>query len=84
MQNRPLSPEVRQELLRSLTQACVLWTEDLMKGYFDDPHDSSAQQLILEAYAAAVTTIAARTPSRSAILRTFLMELQDRINKDPS
>ena len=83
MPNKPLTPEVRRELLDNLTRACVLWTEDLMKGYFDDPKDSAAQQLILEAYAGAITQIAHRMPNRTAILKTFLIELQDRITQEP-
>lgn len=82
MSERPLTPEVRKELLDHLTHACILWTEDIMKGYFEDPKDSTSQQLMLEAYAGAITTIANRLPNRKAILKTFLMELQDSLNKD--
>ena len=78
----PLTPETRAELLEHLTHACVLWTEDVMKGYFDDPKSSEAQQMVLEAYARAIQTIAARLPNRTAVLRTFLIELQDLVNKD--
>lgn len=83
MPNPPLTHEVRQEMLGHMTQACVRWTEDLMKGYFVDPNDTVAQQMILEAYAGAVTEIASHLPNRQAVLRTFLIEIQDRINKDP-
>lgn len=84
MANPQMSPQMRSELLAHLTQACILWTEDVMKGYFDDPKDSQAQQLVLEAYAAALTTIANRLPNRQAILKTFLIELQDQLNKEPT
>jgi hypothetical protein len=77
-----MSPEVRKDLLAHLTHACVLWTEDIMKGYFDDPKDSVSQQMILEAYAEAIQVIAARTGNRQAVLKTFLIELQDAVNKD--
>ena len=82
MPNPDTTPEVRAELLAHLTHACVLWTEDIMKGYFVDPKDTMAQQMILEAYAGAITTVAAALPNRQAVLKTFLIELQDRINKD--
>ena len=82
MPSPPLTPEVQRELLAHLTHACILWTEDIMKGYFTDPNDSMAQQMILEAYAGAITTIAKRMPNRQAILKTFILELQDRANKD--
>ena len=81
--NPPTTPEVRAEMLGHMTRACVLWTEDLMKGYFVDPTDTMAQQMVLEAFAGAVTEIASRMPNRQAVMRTFLIELQDRINKDP-
>lgn len=72
-----LSKEARKELLDHLTRACVLWTEDIMKGYFEDPKSTTSQQLILEAFAGAVTEIASRLPNRTAALQTFLLELQD-------
>ncbi len=78
----PLSPELRAELLEHLTHACVLWTEDVMKGYFHDPKSSEAQQMVLEAYARAIQQIAKRLPNRQAVLRTFLIELQDLVNKE--
>lgn len=82
MANPAMTPTVRKELLEHLTHACVLWTEDVMKGYFDDPKDSIAQQMILEAYAQAIQVIASRTGNRRAVLKTFLIELQDAVNKD--
>jgi hypothetical protein len=78
-----MTPEARRELLDHLTRACVLWTEDVMKGYFDDPRDTMSQQMVLEAYAGAITTIANRLPNRKAVLKTFLIELQDLVNKEP-
>ena len=82
MPNPPLTPEVRAELLVHLTRSVVLWTEDIMKGYFEDPTDSMAQQMILDAYAGAITEIAQRTPNGRALLKTFIHELQDRENKE--
>lgn len=82
MSQTPLTPETRAELLAHLTHTCVLWTEDVMKGYFYDPKSSEAQQMLLEAYAGAITTIANRLPNRKAVLKTFLIELQDLVNKD--
>ena len=82
MANPPMTPEVRKELLAHLTHTCVLWTEDIMKGYFDDPKDSVSQQMILEAYAGAINVIANRLPNRKAVLQTFLIELQDLVNKE--
>lgn len=82
MPNEPLAPQARRELLDHLTHACILWTEDIMKGYFDDPKSSESQQLVLEAYAGAITTIASRLPNRTAVLKTFLLELQDSISKE--
>ena len=78
----PVTPEVRKEILASLTKTCVLWTEDLMKGFFDDPQSSFAHQMVLEAYAAAILTLSNRLPNRAAILKTFVIELQDSINKE--
>ena len=82
MANPKLTPEVQAELLATLTRSVVLWTEDIMKGYFDDPNDSMAQQMILEAYAGAISEIALRTPNGRAIIKTFIHELQDRVNKE--
>lgn len=82
MTQTPMSPETRAELLEHLTHTCVLWTEDVMKGYFHDPKSSEAQQMILEAYARAIHTIALRLPNRKAVLKTFLLELQDLVNKE--
>lgn len=81
---RTMTPEVRKEILTNLTKTCVLWTEDLMKGFFDDPQSSIAHQLVLEAYAAAIITLSNRLPNRKAILKTFVIELQDSINKEAS
>jgi hypothetical protein len=77
-----LSPEIRQEILDNMTRTCILWTEDLMKGYFADPTSTIAQQMVLEAYAEAITQIAKRMPNRTAALKTFALELQDRITKE--
>lgn len=82
MPTKHLPPQVRAELLDHLTRACVLWTEDVLKGYFDDPKSSEAQQMVLEAYARAITQIAGTLPNRKAVLATFLIELQDLVNKD--
>lgn len=78
----PLTPEVRAELLDHMTRACVLWAEDLMSSYFTDPKSSGAQQLLLEAYTAAITTVASKLPNRLAMLQTFTHEIQDFINKE--
>lgn len=77
MSTSKMTKEARSELLSHLTHACVLWTEDIMKGYFEDPTDTQSQQIILEAYAAAVAEIASRQPNRKAALQTFIHELQD-------
>jgi len=77
-----LKPEVRQELPDSITHACVLWTEDIMKGYFPDPTDSVAQQIVLEAYAKAITTLVKPVPDKKSVLQTFILELQDLTNKE--
>lgn len=82
MPTPPMTPETRAELLEHLTHTCVLWTEDVMKGYFHDPKSSEAQQMLLEAYARAIHQIANRLPNRKAVLRTFLIELQDLVNKE--
>jgi hypothetical protein len=82
MPTPPLTPELRAELLEHITHACVLWTEDVMKGYFTDPKSSEAQQMVLEAYAHAIQRIAKRLPNRQAVLKTFLIELQDLVNKE--
>jgi hypothetical protein len=82
MTTTPLTPQGRAELLEHMTHATILWTEDLMKGYFEDPKGSEAQQLTLEAYAQAITIIANRLPNRKALLKTFLLELQDTVNKE--
>ena len=80
MPNPQLAPGVRDELLAHLTVATIQWTEDVMKGFFEDPDDTMAQQMVLEAFAAAVATIASRKPSSHAVMQTFLIELQDRVN----
>lgn len=72
-----LTKEARAELLSHLTHACVVWTEDIMKGYFENPEDTQSQQIILEAYASAIAELASRQPNRKAALQTFIHELQD-------
>ena len=84
MANPALTPEVKKDLLDNMTRATILWTEDLMKGYFDDPHDSMAQQMILEAFAAALAKMARLSPTSTAITQTFIHELQERLNKEQS
>lgn len=82
MANTTLTPEVRAELLAHLTQACIVWTEDIMRQFFGDSHDPANQQLLIEAYAEAIASVGRKTPNQHALLSTFVLELQDRIHKD--
>ena len=85
MPQSPISPSVRAELLASMTSTCSAWMRELMKGYFDNPSEPFAQQLMLEAFAGALAEMARHTPQGLAIVQTFILELQESVEpKEPT
>lgn len=79
---RHITPEVRAELVDHMTFACLQWSEDLLRGFFDEPNCALAHEMLLEAYAEAVAIRAKQDPRQKAAVQTFIFELQDRLNKE--
>lgn len=83
MPKKPKNPtpsvEQTRELLAHLTQTCVLWNEEIMEGWFEDPTDSWALQMLVEAHAQALAVMAAQHPDKPALVDTFIEELRDNV-----
>ena len=75
--NPRLTVEIKREMLEHLTHACLLWNEEIMKEYLGDPDDMMSFQILIEAHAQALATIASRHPDRPALVATFIEELRD-------
>ena len=48
-----------------------------MAWWFDDPDDTMALQMMIEAHAQALMAIASRHPDKPALVETFIEELRD-------
>lgn len=76
-----LAPEVRQHILDNLTATCEEWLREVMRGFFDEPDSRFAKQLMLEAFAIALTRMASHSPEGPALVQTYIHELQDQVDK---
>lgn len=76
--------EVNREMLEHLTHMCVLWNEEIMDGWFTDPNETMALQMMVEAHAQALAVIASRHPDKPALVETFIEELRDSVLCNPS
>jgi hypothetical protein len=76
-----MTPEVRQDILNSLSITCHLWMEEVLKSFFDNPHDPAAHQVLIEALANGLQRTARSVPNGGALLHTFALEVLDNVNK---
>ncbi len=76
-----ISPEVRRRVLYQMSRAHRLFINDLLRGFFANPRSTLAHQVLLESTADTVIGLATTTPEGMALCQTFILELQDALNR---
>lgn len=56
-----------------LAAATVVWYDEMLKSYCDDPHSFEARLLAAEALVSAVQTIAERDPEDGRLIQKYLI-----------
>ena len=72
-------PEARTAIVEMLTTGMHAWLVEMQEGSFSRPYEAESLEILLDATATATAKLLEGHADKDALLRTFALEVLDRI-----